>query len=334
MSDCIEFPAPILILGIMHRSGTNFLHQLICLHPGCVSSVLWEDFFIHPAPLLEAYAHAVYSEWIPLTREKLEPVIKSPIDSLLHHLGNGLLSFLYTQNSKSQRLVAKTPWVRNLSYVFRLFPNAQILLLVRDGRSVVESGVTSFYWDETSAMHQWAQAAQEILQFQQDYSHLSDQYLVLKYEDLYLNTVEAMTKILNFLNLDLQHYDFSKALDTPVIGSSDLRREQGQYKIHWQPVEKTGEFQPLNRWENWSDAKHSLFNKIAGQQMLKLGYTLQETLMEETEPKMNFSTDFVDNKNGSHQHRKNLNDHDKIVKQILEKYQAVLDNSTQDNFYY
>ena len=54
MNDFAESPRPIFILGIMPRSGTNFLHQLITLHPACVSSPVWEDFLIYPAPLLDA----------------------------------------------------------------------------------------------------------------------------------------------------------------------------------------------------------------------------------------------------------------------------------------
>ena len=99
MNASAQTPRPIFILGIMPRSGTNFLHQLITLHPDCVASHVWEDFLIYPAPLLDAYAHALYSEWTPLTTEKLEPVMASPLDTLFHHLGEGLLSFLEPQQS-------------------------------------------------------------------------------------------------------------------------------------------------------------------------------------------------------------------------------------------
>ena len=67
MSEKPQSPPPIFILGIMPRSSTNFLHHLVCLHPDCTPTLAWEDFVIYPASLLDAYAHAVYCEWIPLT---------------------------------------------------------------------------------------------------------------------------------------------------------------------------------------------------------------------------------------------------------------------------
>jgi protein-tyrosine sulfotransferase len=269
-----QFPRPIFILGILPRSGTNFLHQLICLHPDCTPTIFWEDFLTYPATLLDAYAHAVYQEWMPVTTAKIESVIESPIDCLLRHLGDGLISLLYNQQLPSKRVVTKTPWVRNLPYVFKLFPNAQLLILIRDGRSVVESGARSFYWDYRSAMQQWAEAAETILQFQQDYAQ-DQRYLIVKYEDLYLNTVEIIQKILGFLNLDPQRYNFSTALNSPVLGSSDLRHNQLDSPMHWQPIDKSSSFTPLDRWQDWDQEKHTVFNQIAGAQMLQMGYSLQ-----------------------------------------------------------
>ncbi|MDF5722456.1 MAG: sulfotransferase [Rhizonema sp. PD37] len=336
--DCTKSPTPIFILGIMPRCGTNFLQNLICLHPDCVSSALWEDFMLYPAPLLEAYAHAVYTEWLPLSTKKLENIMDSPLDSLLHHLGEGLLSFLYTQQPQSQRLVTKTPWVRNLPSFFKLFPNAQLLILIRDGRSVIESGVTSFNWDYQSAMHQWAEAAQKIIQFQQ-HQHHSHQYMIVKYEDIYSKTVETMTKILEFLNLDKQSYDFAKSINAPVIGSSDIicrgrENEPQEFTIHWQPIEKTTEFNPLSRWHNWDDAKHALFNKISGKQMLQFGYSLQGSLVEEIDSKTHSSTDIVTKTNSPLQHPEDPNYYRQIIRHLLEEYQSVTDNTTKDNFYY
>lgn len=331
MTNQFQSPPPIFILGIMPRSGTNFLHQLICLHPDCTPTLAWEDFVIYPASLLDAYAHAVYHKWIPLTTAKLEPVIKSPVDTLLRHLGDGLLAFLYTQQPREKRLVTKTPWVTNLPYVFKLFPEAKLLLLVRDGRAVVESGTKSCWWDEEASMRQWAHAAQDIIQFKQDNQHLSHQYLILKYEDLYLNTVETMTDILTFLSLDAESYDFKLAVEAPVLGSSDSMKQYG--KIHWQPVEKTSDFTPLSRWQTWDDAKHTLFNQIAGKQMVQLGYALQGVQVN-FDDSTGLSTCPTVCKDAAYQSGEPVDSPDEIVQKLLRQYQTIADTAKGRNGFY
>ena len=57
-------PSPIFILGISQRSGTNFLFDLLCLHPDCgAPSIKWEDFLVDKSDLLVRYVSSVYS-WL------------------------------------------------------------------------------------------------------------------------------------------------------------------------------------------------------------------------------------------------------------------------------
>lgn len=42
--------------------------------------------------------------------------------------------------------------------------------------------------------------------------------------------------------------------------------------VHWLPVKKTEEFQPLTRAADWSRARHERFNWLAKNELLKLGY--------------------------------------------------------------
>src|SRR5260370_30273030 len=90
-------------------------------------------------------------------------------------MGDGLISFLVqlreieegagtaTAGSERARLIMRTPSVQHLSRVFRLFPDARVLVLVRDPRSVVESGRAGFGWTPETAMQLWAEGARTIL---------------------------------------------------------------------------------------------------------------------------------------------------------------------------
>lgn len=262
---------PIFIFGILPRSGTNFLHRLICLHPDCVAARPWEDFLVHPAPLLDAYAHAVTAEWHPQTAERLAGQIDDPPAELLRCIGNGLRGLLAGPQPPSARIVSKTPWVRNLDAVFRLFPDAQLLLLVRDGRAVVESGARSFWWDYRSAMRQWAGAAQAILDFQAAHRQAGERFRLVRYEDLHLRTESTMADILRFLGLDADRYDSSAARNCPVIGSSEAM-QAGAGLAHAE--QRDARFAPLERWRCWGEDKHAAFNAIAGATMRALGYEL------------------------------------------------------------
>ena len=83
---------------------------------------------------------------------------------LARHVGHGAVKFLQSL-AGDKRVVAKTPSVRNLHLAPGLFPRAQLVLLVLDGRSVAESYVKGFSWSYERAMQTWARGADTILAF-------------------------------------------------------------------------------------------------------------------------------------------------------------------------
>ena len=129
---------PILIFGACKRTGTNFLTQLLQRHAT-------SD---HPSPsgsttssrrrTSSAYADRTRGQW-PSKWAELDPIS----DDLLDHLGGGLLRFL-EDRCEERRVVAKCPSSVNLSLARSLFRSADLVLLVRDGRSVTESMVNGF----------------------------------------------------------------------------------------------------------------------------------------------------------------------------------------------
>ena len=61
-NDCTD---PIFILGIMQRSGTNFLKDVVDLHPDCAfpGPPLVEDYLAQNADWLINYAKSVAKDW-------------------------------------------------------------------------------------------------------------------------------------------------------------------------------------------------------------------------------------------------------------------------------
>jgi hypothetical protein len=287
-SDGALSPAPIFILGMRPRSGTHFLANLLCQHRDCVKSPIAEDSLLVSANLLAQYVSRVNAQWALVNGKPL-----AGYDELLRHcIGEGLVSFLReiqirgeaervrkfgkkpTAGQVPKRLVTKTPLIDNLEYFFHFFPRAHLLVLVRDGRAVVESNVRSFACDPESEMRAWAAAADKLAQFEAEYHDARDRYLIVRFEDLHSRTEAEMRRILAFLGLSTVEYSFESALNLPVVGSSTFKRPPGN--VRWLPVKKTPDFDPLARASEWTRANHERFNRLAGKQLVRLGYT--ETL--------------------------------------------------------
>ena len=199
------------ILGISQRSGTNYLQRLLKLHPACAApGPIWEDGLLRHSASLVNYVNIVYNGWHP--NLEVEKTVAPP-DTLLNYLGDALCRFLNLQvsrksatttgpaqqgvdNARTKLLLTKTPSVHRLENFFRLFPNAHLLIIIRDGRAVVESGARSFGWNREEATRNWAAAASVITRFKNGINSTDHKYLIVKYEDICSNTEEELRRIL------------------------------------------------------------------------------------------------------------------------------------------
>lgn len=216
---------------------------------------------------LDQYVDRVSQQWNPSWGD-----IDRLRDQLMANLGVGLTSFL-DERSGAGRTVTKTPSVKNLECFLKLFPEAYLVVLVRDGRAVIESGIQSFGWNREWATHKWVEAADRIVRFDQKHRQADARYLIVRYEDLYDNLEGELRGILEFVGLDPDVYDFRAASQLPVRGSSKIREEGAE--LHWKPVAKPENFDPVSRYGHWTRAQHERFNWIAGQHLERLGYTPQ-----------------------------------------------------------
>lgn len=257
---------PIFILGLMPRCGTNFLSNLLQLHPDCApANPVWEDFIITHLDKLALYSDAVAAEW-----DADWGVDDRTCSDLNVALGNGLAAFL-EDRCPARRVISKTPRVTNVDLFRHFFPDSKLLILVRDGRAIVESGARTFHWSREAAMHTLADAARAVSRFRDSTRSDRNHYRILRYEDLWQETESQLRKLFNFLELDEACYDWEKALALPVRGSSELGAQE-EKSIHWDPVERDADFDPLSRFAEWSDAAHFRYNAVAGSAMEPFGY--------------------------------------------------------------
>jgi hypothetical protein len=275
---------PIFVLGILQRSGTNYLNNLLLLHPDVKPpGIVWEDFFLRNAQHLAAYVESTESHWTATWKEGV--ALKLGGGALAMHLGAGLVQFMERQCQESckdigrhaegkaiTKLVTATPSVKNLAMFFALFPTGVPLIIVRDGRALVESGVRSFGWDYEEAMRMWVDGARSIREFSAATGN-AGKYMLVRYENLYSRNREVMMAILKFVNLDPGRFDFDLAADLAVMGSSDVARNGGS--VSWKNQEKRPDFDPLGRASRWSTPMRCRFNWIAAREMRALGYDVE-----------------------------------------------------------
>ncbi len=260
---------PVFILGIHGRSGTNFLFQLMGLHPDVIPPRhKGEDFLVAYLHHLEAYEQSLVHRW-----EERWGGSAVKATELVRNLSDGLLRFLSpsdTHQSLGKTLVTKTPSTENIALFPKFFPDAKLVVITRDGRDVVESGVRSGFWPYEVGFQEWNQSARRLLAFKEAYRDIPDQLYIVKYEDLLSDLSQTLTGVLNYCGLSVEKFDWAAAASLPVFGSSTYRGDTKN--LHWTPQAKSEKFKPTNRWEGWSYFLKSRYNWICGDSADKLGY--------------------------------------------------------------
>lgn len=255
---------PIFLLGATPRSGTNLLWDLLRLHPDCAPArePIWEDALLVHADLLDSYADRTADAWHDAGARRGELRAE-----LLASIGAGLTSFLATDPGR--RLLTKTPHVHGLHRFFDLFPDASLVLLVRDGRAVAQSAVDTFGGTIEGWARHWAEAVDAVLRFDREHRDAGLPYTLVRYEDLLDDREGRLRELLPALGLDATRYDFDEACRLPVRGSSALPRDG---RIDWEPVELGSDFDPKARFASWGRRRHRRFDWIGGRQLDALGY--------------------------------------------------------------
>lgn len=261
-------PGPILVVGISRRSGTNFLASLLQMHPDCAppAAPLREDHLLRDAPVLLDYAWRAAERWPHRWGDR-----EAARARLERHLGDGLAAFL-ADGCEAPRVVSKTPSPEHLLHYPRLLPDAHVIVLLRDGRSTVESLVRGFRWSFAKAAGEWRRGAAAIVEFQRVMqSQPRDlRYRIVRYEDVVADADTVLRDLLEFCALDPARFDFDAARNAPVIGSSFVRDDAG--KLTWKPVDREGGFDPTARYASWRPTQHARFEHLAGELQRALGY--------------------------------------------------------------
>ena len=256
--------APIFVLGLLPRSGTNHLWDLLGLHPDTeLMRPIYEDHLVRWTPHLRHFVEDVSRRWSPEW-----DVGGDETTEVLVALGEGVASWV--TGASQRRVVTKMPSVENADLFFDVFRSSPLVIIARDGRSLSESGVRTFGWSYEQAFRRWARAAQVALDLQ--FTAPADRFVLVRYEDLVERPRETVRRVCEHCALDPETFPYERIDELPVRGSSALAAAGGE--VHWQLTEKPEGFAPVERWENWSPHLHRRFERLAGAQQEALGYGL------------------------------------------------------------
>lgn len=257
-------PRLTFLLALNGRSGTNYLMNLLTQHPAVAGAdtPLWEDYILHESHHLRAFVDGVYAHWSRVTAGLAKPSIKNVLEE---SLGEQLRLFV-SRGIDEPMVVLKSPTIGNVGNLYRFFPDAKLVILLRDGRDVAASGMRSFGWTLQMAVMAWAKAADELQAFCKQFPQ--DGRLIVHFEDLVRQLEGTLQRIFEYLDLDANTYDWQNDVMQHVVGSSDLRKNGGE--LHWDPVSKEPTFRPVGRWKEWSEEQKTFFEENAGRQLRAL----------------------------------------------------------------
>ncbi len=179
------------------------------------------------------------------------------LDEFAASIGAGL-DALYRSRSGDRRWVEQTPSYTTVALeLAQMFPSAQFLHIVRDGRQVVDSMRRMWDWSIAEAAQQWSDHVHCALRLEQQHAKRT---LRIAYEQLVTHPDASLRRIFVFLGLAHTPAAAAFVSGQPINAAPGTEQQQRLQKL-----------QP--RWHDWSAAELSSFNAIAGDLLVRLGYT-------------------------------------------------------------
>lgn len=272
---------PIFVVGAQ-RSGTTMLRYMLCGHPRLYippESNFIPRFFsqrtaasLQPEEAIQILEEILryrvfFKDW---RGEKPEPA--RFVKALPDLRPSTLLDALYTQYSNqfgAQRWGDKSPiYTSHLDVISQIFPSAQVIHILRDGRDVALSMLKSyqgprfFYVDLAYATHSWKRRVRQARNVGRQLG--AGRYYEVRYEHLVANPEKILSEICEYLS---ESY-------VPVMAEPHRMASQSYYStgIHAATL-KPPSTQSSGRWRReMSKGDQRLFQAMAGDLLEELGY--------------------------------------------------------------
>jgi protein-tyrosine sulfotransferase len=190
--------SPIFIGGV-HRSGTTLMRVMLHRHPHIACGP--ESQLLEHTGFRDFHEYMLRS-WAPTLQ--LYGLHDRDIDEAMAAFLDNFFSRYASQRGK-HRWGEKTPKnILRIDYLFRLFPNARFIHMIRDPRDVhcsvkEKAKTTTSRWSSITAdrtARAWVRALDHGLPWRDDPAR----YLEVRYENLVQEPIRGMRRVLSFLN--------------------------------------------------------------------------------------------------------------------------------------
>lgn len=262
----------LFLLGVMPRSGTNFLFRSLLNHSEIIRSAQpGEDYLMYASNKLLTYVEGVTKKW---SSNWGGMNIEEQTHKLCENLANGIGQYLKPEDKTSNHkyVLCKTPRTDGIHNFPHLFPNSKIIILLRDGKDLVESGVKSFKWTYIASIKEYAKSLERISKFRSIKSNKL--CLIVKYEDLVSKSNVEIKRILEFLKLDEAKFDYESFNDLPIFGSSKSIKERSD-KFEWKVEAKTEQVVKAKS-QPWHPLLRKRYQSICGDFIKEFDYTTND----------------------------------------------------------
>jgi len=218
-----ELTSPIFIGG-HHRSGTTLIRVMLHRHPhiacGPESQLLEHTSFID-------FHEYVTGSWGPIL--ELFNLDGRDIDGAMAAFMDNFFSRYALERGKS-RWGEKTPKnILRIAYLFRLFPDARFIHMMREPRDIhcsvkEKAATTTTRWSDITAERTargWVRAMGCGLPWRDD----SVRYLEVRYEDLVHDAAHVMRRVLIFLDEPWSDSVLEAQAANPVFASGNVNQQ-------------------------------------------------------------------------------------------------------------
>lgn len=199
------------------RSGTTWLQRLLQMHPKICGGAESSFFNFFARGLTEATKLARPGK---VQTGPLVYIDEAAYEDMFRDMWSRVFQNLYETNPDAEVHLEKTPYHSFcLNEIIRLFPDAKIVVLLRDSRAVTSSLVHAgngwgSYWAPKrykDAAVMWYQYMRAIKKWRaQNPEHPC---LVLRYEDAISDPADAVRQMLAFLELDHDDHTIARMMD-------------------------------------------------------------------------------------------------------------------------
>ncbi len=272
----------IYVCSPTQRSGTNYLANVLRLSNEIYipegEDLPSEHFFVSYGSDLSRYIKKTLSYWGKWVKDPL--TITGYHSKLLSLFGDGIVRFFVQDAVDGKRLLLRTPDAGGLEFFFHLFPAGHIVCIVRDGRDTVDSFLRSFSgdWAFRKFCKRWASRIDYVYDLKEtlDQRGLGERLILVSYEEINIDPEEPVKNLLESLHLSNEKYQWDKLSKIPVLGSSTQYKDKSGQGDFWKPGEKVDASKFSQKWLNWSPRKKRIFKSLAGAQLIRAGYEVNQ----------------------------------------------------------